>query len=168
MRIGFLSTDWGDHADMLPGGCTWIRMMHPQMALRNAGVEVFIGEVGWIEEQGFVVVHPIERLRKNFPGVITKYPVFEGNLDVVVLKLFMHKDACYYIDKARALGQTVIIDTDDHFENLPSDNLASKSGVKCQNLIDKSSNLSTHFITLDAINVCKADFSILFGLCAIS
>jgi glycosyltransferase involved in cell wall biosynthesis len=36
----------------------------------------------------------------------------------------MHKDASKYIEEAKKLGQTVIIDTDDHFEELPKDNLA--------------------------------------------
>lgn len=127
MRVGFLSTDWGDHANMQGGGCTWIRMQHPQMALRNIGVETFIGEIGWDEQQGFVCVHPVERLKMGKPGIIKNYSSCQGNLDVVILKLFMHKDTSEYIKKARALGQTVIIDTDDHFENLPPDNLAFRT-----------------------------------------
>jgi hypothetical protein len=36
----------------------------------------------------------------------------------------MHQNAVSYIKKAQAYGQTVIVDTDDHFEQLPSDNMA--------------------------------------------
>lgn len=127
MRVGFLSTDWGDHANMQGGGCTWIRMQHPQIALKNIGVQAFVGEIGWSDTQGFVCVHPIERLKKGAAGVIKNYTSCEGNLDVVILKLLMHKDTSEYIKKARALGQTIIIDTDDHFENLPPDNLAFRT-----------------------------------------
>lgn len=142
MRIGFLSTDWGDHQDMLPGGCTWVRMFHPQISLQKYGIETFIGEIGWDDNQGFVCVHPVERLNKSTAGVITEYPMSHDNLDVVVLKLFMHKDASNLIEKARSLGQTVIIDTDDHFENLPSDNMAHRTTDPKNN----PDNNRSHFI----------------------
>lgn len=128
MRIGFLSTDWGSHDDMIPGGCTWIRMFHPQLTLPEYGVETFIGEIGWKEDQGFVCVKPIERLIMGKHGpIINFHQPIEENLDIVILKLFMHKSASELIEKAKALGQTVIIDTDDHFENLPADNIAHKT-----------------------------------------
>lgn len=124
MRIGFLSTDWGDHFDGIPGGCTNVRMMIPGYHLGSIGHEVMVGEIGWKDGEGFVAVKPVERLKKKNPGVITQYSEAFGNLDVVVLKLFMHKDAAKYIELAKSYGQTVIVDTDDHFEQLPEDNLA--------------------------------------------
>lgn len=124
MRIGFLSTDWGDHLEYQPGGCTNVRMMTPSKALNTIGHETFVGEIGWDDKQGFVAVHPRERLIFKKRGVITSYEYGQDKLDVVVLKLFMHKDASKYIKMAQGLGQTVIIDTDDHFEELPKDNLA--------------------------------------------
>jgi glycosyltransferase involved in cell wall biosynthesis len=102
-------------------------MYHPQMALRERGIETFIGEIGWSDTEGFVAVPPIARLFSGTRGVIKNYQQHDGNLDIVVIKLFMNKETCEYIDKAKALGQTVIIDTDDHFENLPSDNLAFRT-----------------------------------------
>lgn len=124
MRIGFLSTDWGDHFEAQPGGCTNVRMMGPAVQLRSIGHEVMIGELGWKEGEGFVAVRPIERVKVRDRSVITAYDDGFEKLDVVVLKLFMHKSAPYYIEEAKKLGQTVIIDTDDHFEQLPEDNLA--------------------------------------------
>jgi hypothetical protein len=124
MRIGFLSTDWGDHFEAQPGGCTNVRMMGPAVQLRTIGHEVMIGEVGWKDGEGFVAVQPIERVKARDRSVITKYDKGFDKLDVVVLKLFMHQDASKYIEEAKRLGQTVIIDTDDHFEKLPEDNLA--------------------------------------------
>lgn len=124
MRIGFLSTDWGDHIEGLPGGCTNIRMMLPAFHLNKIGHETVVGEVGWKEGEGFVAVKPIERLKFGRRGVIKDYSWCFDKLDVVILKLFMHKDASKYIKEAKKLGQTVIIDTDDHFEELPEDNLA--------------------------------------------
>lgn len=124
MRIGFLSTDWGDHKESIPGGCTQVRMLMPGMLLNSIGHEVIVGEVGWKNNEGFVAVKPIERLKKKGFGVITDYDYSVDKLDVVIIKLFMHKDAVKYINLAKSYGQTVIIDTDDHFEQLPEDNLA--------------------------------------------
>lgn len=124
MRIGFLSTDWGDHLEYQPGGCTNVRMFIPSDNLNKIGHETFVGEIGWKDGEGFVAVHPRERLIFKKRGVITSYQYCQEKLDIVILKLFMHKDASKYIDMAKKLGQTVIIDTDDHFEKLPEDNLA--------------------------------------------
>lgn len=124
MRIGFLSTDWGDHREGQPGGCTNVRMMIPALHLNQIGHKVMVGEIGWKDGEGFVAVKPLERLRYPNRGVIKEYSWCFDKLDVVVLKLFMHKDAVKYIEEAKKLGQTVIIDTDDHFEELPEDNLA--------------------------------------------
>lgn len=124
MRIGFLSTDWGDHRENQPGGCTNVRMLIPGMQLTSIGHQVMVGEIGWKDGEGFVAVKPVERLLYKQPGVIKKYSEAFDRLDVVILKLFMHKDAVKYIELAKSYGQTVIIDTDDHFEQLPEDNLA--------------------------------------------
>jgi glycosyltransferase involved in cell wall biosynthesis len=124
MRIGFLSTDWGDHREGQPGGCTNVRMMLPAHNLNQIGHKAIVGEIGWKDGEGFVAVKPYERLRSGRIGVIKNYDWCFDKLDVVILKLFMHKDASKYIQEARKLGQTVIIDTDDHFEELPEDNLA--------------------------------------------
>jgi hypothetical protein len=124
MRIGFLSTDWGDHYEALPGGCTNVRMLMPGMLLTSIGHQVMVGEIGWKDGEGFVAVKPLERLKYRKTGVIKTYDECFDKLDVVVLKLFMHQDAVKYIELAKSYGQTVIVDTDDHFEQLPEDNLA--------------------------------------------
>ena len=124
MRIGFGSTDWGDHAQYQPGGCTQMRCMIPAHGLANIGHEVMVGEIGWKDGEGFVIVPPFSRLTFGKQGIITEYNECFDKLDVIILKLYMHKDAVSYIKKAQSYGQTVIIDTDDHFEQLPSDNLA--------------------------------------------
>jgi len=124
MRIGFGSTDWGDHVHQQPGGCTHMRCMIPASGLSEIGHEVIVGEIGWKEGEGFVIVPPVSRIMFNKQGVIKEYNECFDKLDVIVLKLYMHKDASEYIRKAQAYGQTVIVDTDDHFEQLPPDNLA--------------------------------------------
>jgi len=127
MRIGFLSTDWGDHREAQPGGCTNIRMMLPGHHLSTIGHQVMVGEAGWKDGEGFVAVRPYERLRAKDRGPIKNYDYGFEKLDVVVLKLFMYKEAVKYIELAKSYGQTIIIDTDDHFEKLPEDNLAFRT-----------------------------------------
>jgi glycosyltransferase involved in cell wall biosynthesis len=98
--------------------------MIPGIHLNKIWHQVLVGEVGWKDGEGFVAVKPVERLKSRKPGVIKNYSEAFDKLDVVVLKLFMHKDASKYIELAKSYGQTVIVDTDDHFEKLPEDNLA--------------------------------------------
>jgi tetrahydromethanopterin S-methyltransferase subunit B len=99
-------------------------MLMPGMLLTSIGHQVMVGEIGWKDGEGFVAVKPLERLKYRQSGVIKNYSDCFDKLDVVILKLFMHQDAVKYIELAKSYGQTVIIDTDDHFEQLPEDNLA--------------------------------------------
>lgn len=126
MRIGMLSADWGDYATSSPGGCTWIRFFGPGQALINMGHEVHIGECGWKDDEGFVVVPTYRRLTHPDRGLIKvkEGDLYEGNIDVVIFKLWMWEHASEYIKKARELGQTVIIDIDDWFDGLPTTNIA--------------------------------------------
>jgi len=82
MRIGFLSTDWGDHFQAQPGGCTNVRMLGPGMQLTTIGHEVMVGEVGWKDGEGFVAVQPVERVKVRDRSVITKYSKAFEKLDV--------------------------------------------------------------------------------------
>lgn len=124
MRIGFISSDWADFAAGSPGGCTWIRMLSVSNYLGTVGHETACGELGWIEGEGFVVVPTYLRLEQTSRDPIVNPREYFGNLDVVVLKLFMHKDAKSMIEKAREWGQVVVIDIDDWFMGLPTTNIA--------------------------------------------
>lgn len=151
MRIGFLSSDWGDHAESQAGGCTQVRFMVPAYNLGIIGHEIMVGEIGWKDNEGFVVVNPIERLRYGKPGVIKTYSDSFDKLDVVVLKLFMHRDAVKYIELAKSFGQTVIVDTDDHFEQLPEDNLAFHTTDPKRNPDNNRDNLIATYSVADGI-----------------
>jgi hypothetical protein len=151
MRIGLLSTDWGDHLEGQPGGCTNVRMMIPGLHLNKIGHEVMVGEIGWKDGEGFVAVKPIERLKARHRSVIKEYSWAFDKLDVVVLKLFMHKDAVKYIELAKSYGQTVIIDTDDHFEKLPEDNLAFITTDPIRNPDNNREHLISTYSVADGI-----------------
>jgi glycosyltransferase involved in cell wall biosynthesis len=124
MRIGFLSADWANHRYADAGGCTWTRCITIADALSQIGHEAIVGELGWRDDEGFVAVHPAERLNANTRGPIKNYGTYFGKLDIIVLKLFMWHEADKYIARAQEMGQTVIIDIDDFFDGLPHDNIA--------------------------------------------
>lgn len=125
MRIGFLSSDWADYATSAPGGCCWIRAVSIAEAINQIdGYEAFCGEYGWKEDEGFVVVPTWERVKFGSHAPIENFDKYEGNLDVVIMKLWMWHEYEYYIARAQELGQTIIIDVDDFFSNLPQYNIA--------------------------------------------
>lgn len=125
MRIGFLSSDWSDYFVGAPGGCCWIRCVSIADAInRVGGNQAFVGEYGWTDEEGFVVVPTVERIKAGNHEPIQYPERYEGNLDVVIMKLWMWHEYQDYIERAQALGQTIIIDIDDFFSNLPEYNIA--------------------------------------------
>lgn len=151
MRIGLLSTDWGDHLESQPGGCTNVRMIIPGFNLGQIGHEVMVGEIGWKDGEGFVAVKPYERIKSRHRSVIKEYDWAFDKLDVVILKLFMHKDAVKYIELAKSYGQTIIIDTDDHFEQLPEDNLAFVTTDPVRNPENNRNHLISTYSVADGI-----------------
>lgn len=99
-------------------------MFGPAAELNQIGVEAVIGEVGWRDEEGFVAVPTQDRLMMKNRGPVLNPPKYSGDLDVVILKLWMWHQANEYIDRAQKMGQTIIIDIDDWFHGLPTTNIA--------------------------------------------
>ena len=124
MKIGMLSADWGDYVQSSPGGCTWIRFFGPAAEMNQLGIETVIGEVGWVDGEGFVAVPTVDRLSAKDRGPIMNPNIYSGGLDVVMFKLWMWHEANDLIKKAQDLGQTIIIDIDDWFHGLPTTNIA--------------------------------------------
>lgn len=124
MRIGFISSDWADFGVGSPGGCTWIRCESVAHYLNTIGHQAACGEVGWKDGEGFVVAPTFYRLKQNDRAPILNPEQSFDKLDVVVIKLFMWHKAKELIEKARELGQVVIVDIDDWFMGLPQTNIA--------------------------------------------
>jgi len=124
MKVAFLSSDWGDYVSSQPGGCTWIRCFGPSEQLNKLGLDTVIGEVGWRDDEGFVAVPTVERLKTNSRGPIINPKEYSGGIDVVIFKLWMWHEAKEYFEKAQKLGQTIIFDVDDWFDGLPTTNIA--------------------------------------------
>jgi glycosyltransferase involved in cell wall biosynthesis len=85
----------------------------------------------------------MDELQKNhewvcgmgFPGISSEHGlgllVSEGKaihgFDIVVLKLIMHKKVADFMEKAKSLGQKIIVDIDDHFHGLSESNRAHQA-----------------------------------------
>lgn len=151
MRIGFISADWSDYGAGSPGGCTWIRCMSVSNYLNTIGHESVCGEIGWRDEEGFVVVPTRYRLSATDRGPIINPQEYFGNLDVVIIKLFMWHKAKELIEKARELGQVVIIDIDDWFLGLPETNIAFETTHPNKDALWNRDNMHSSYSSADAL-----------------
>lgn len=118
MRIAFISADhYQTPTGPQLGGSGWARIHQPAHALEQyGGHEVYVG-VGVAGRRDGALI-PIDA--QNRP--LTLEPT-----EVVVLQRWMHYLAPAHIAEARAFGQVVINDVDDHFDMLHPTNRAYES-----------------------------------------
>lgn len=113
MRIAFISEDWvqapGDWR-IQPGGCTYYRCMLPRNA---AGPTSKVGRPAWTGEHGFGVRINAEQAMFGF--------------DQVVMKQMMDRWVPAQMERAKELGQRLIVDVDDHYDGLHEANKAYKT-----------------------------------------
>jgi hypothetical protein len=93
----------------IPGGCAFYRCFLPMRAL---GFRT-MGFPAWTGQDGFGVRTGPDKARFGY--------------DTVVLKLLMERQIPYQIKVSQSLGQRVIIDVDDFYEDIPVDNAAFKA-----------------------------------------
>jgi hypothetical protein len=118
VRIAFVSADhYQSESGPAPGGSGWARVHQPAGALdQYGGHEVYIG-VGVAGRRDGALI-PIDE--QNRP--LTLEPT-----EVIVLQRWMHHLAPAHIAEARAYGQVVINDVDDHFDWIHPHNRAFES-----------------------------------------
>lgn len=108
MRIAFATEDYIDFGDYItPGGCAYYRCMLPRNA---AGPLSAFGPPAWSGEMGFGVRQGRQQARFGF--------------DTVVLKMLMARWVPEQMRMAQRLGQTLIVDVDDHYDGLHETNHA--------------------------------------------
>jgi len=93
-----------------PNGCAWYRCWLPMKQLEKAGWETGMGFPGWNDDHGL--------------GLLVKGDKAIHGWDVIVLKLIMLGSIAEKIDKAKEMGQKIVVDIDDWFEGLAKSNLA--------------------------------------------
>ena len=125
MKIGFASSDWAvgaiDPATDRPswGGAGWARCGLPAKTLRAAGLDVVEGTLVWDKRAEVFGV-------REWPAVSQpeEAAVLHSDLDLVVLQRWMFASVAYESRTARANGQVVVQDVDDHFWALDPRNRA--------------------------------------------
>lgn len=91
----------------MPGGCTYYRCSLPKSIL---GIRADLGFPAWMGDEGY--------------GISTGTNSAMFGYDSVVLKLLMERNTVHQMKIAQDLGQRVIVDVDDWFEDLPESNQA--------------------------------------------
>lgn len=108
MTVGFVTRDFTpDLIPPLPGGCAYYRCFLPMQTLP---VETRLGYPAWTGEAGF--------------GVMVKKDRAQFGFDTVVLKQLMERQLPAQMRIAQGLGQTIVVDVDDHYDGLPESNMA--------------------------------------------
>lgn len=103
MRVAFLSEDWGPwNGELLPGGCTYYRQLLPRQALPPNTAP--IGQPAWAGITGFGVQGANHEALFGF--------------DVVVFKMIMARWIPHQMRVAQSLGQKIIVDIDDSYDDL--------------------------------------------------
>lgn len=109
--VAFITNDFTPNVvPPLPGGCGYYRCFLPMQAV---GVDARFGLPAWTGQDGFGVLQTSKRALFGF--------------DVVVIKLLMHRQIPAQIKIAQALGQKIVVDIDDFYDDLPESNLAHKA-----------------------------------------
>ena len=109
--VAFITDDFSPNINPpLPGGCAYYRCFLPMQTL---GVETRLGRPAWTGMDGFGVMESRTRAQFGF--------------DVVYIKLLMSRQIPYQIAAAQKLGQKIVVDIDDFYDDLPESNLAFKA-----------------------------------------
>ena len=109
--IAFITGDWSWGTDPLqPNGCAWYRCKLPADELKKHKWFTGLGFPGFSHEKGF--------------GLIIDDGQIIHGWDIIVLKLLMQKEVLKCMDRAKELGQKIIVDVDDWFDGLAKENHA--------------------------------------------
>ena len=111
----FLTLDWAWGTDPLqPNGCAWYRCKLPMEQLQE--------NHEWICGMGFPGISDEFGL-----GLLVNNQKAVHGFGIVVLKLIMHKKVADFMDRAKELGQKIVVDIDDHFHGLSESNMAYRA-----------------------------------------
>lgn len=110
-NIAFLTFDWSWGTKPLqPNGCAWYRCLLPSNELKKHGFGTGLGFPGFNDEFGF--------------GLMVEDNKAIHGWDVIVFKLIMHQRILDAMEKAKEMGQTIVVDIDDWHDGLDKTNRA--------------------------------------------
>lgn len=109
--VCYLTGDWSWGTDPLqPNGCAWYRCKLPMDELKKHGWLTGLGFPGFNKERGF--------------GLIIDDGQIIHGWDIIVFKLLMQKQVLEGMERAKELGQKIVVDVDDWFDGLEKSNRA--------------------------------------------
>ena len=109
--LAYITGDWSWGTEPLqPNGCAWYRCSLPMRELQSRGWTTGLGFPGFTEERGFGLILDDGRIVHGW--------------DIIVFKLLMQKEVLQRMDRAKELGQTIVVDVDDWFDGLSASNRA--------------------------------------------
>lgn len=133
--VAFLTRDFSPGSD-IPGGCSYYRCMLPMQA---SGLRAAMGLPAWTAQTGFGVMLPNDRAQFGY--------------NVVVLKLLMERSIPYQIRVAQELGQKIIVDVDDHYDDLPESNMAFRATSAERSTWSNREHYRESILAADAVTV---------------
>lgn len=137
MRIAFITEDLGTWDGVWhPGGCAYYRQLLPSNA---AGPYRMFGRPAWSGQHGY--------------GVQYQDGMAQFGFDVVSLKMIMARWTVTQMRQAQALGQTILVDVDDHYDGLHEANRAHKSTDPTQNPIHNRAHHAAVIQQADIVTV---------------
>ena len=137
MKIGFASSDWAvsviDPATDRPswGGAGWARCGLPAKALRGQGFDVVEGTLVWDKRAEVFGVREWPRASEPEDAA-----VLHSDVDLIVLQRWMFASVAVESRTARANGQVIVNDLDDHFWALDPRNRAFAATDPRRNVIE--------------------------------
>lgn len=125
MRVAFITEDlypW--MGKVIPGGCAYYRLLLPSNVVKPTAR---FGPPAWTAQEGF--------------GVATHEGHAQFGFDVVVMKMLMARWIPKQMQRAKELGQRIIVDMDDAFDHLHEDNLAFHTTDPEKNKVNNRAHL---------------------------
>lgn len=120
MKLGLASTDWSFATEKPSwGGAGWYRLGLPGRHLVDA-FEVVEGSLAWSKDLGVFGV-------RSWPDHEGEEATIHWDVDVIVLQRWMFASVAAETVTAKAAGQVVIQDVDDHFWALDPRNRAAQA-----------------------------------------
>lgn len=135
--IAFITKDFSPGTNPpLPGGCAYYRCSLPRSVMP---FHADFGLPAWTGAEGY--------------GISTGPTTAMFGYDAVVLKLMMERNTVFQMKAAQGLGQKIIVDVDDWYEDLPESNQAFAASDPTKNKISNRDHYRDVILQADTLVV---------------
>ena len=137
--VAFISDEfhWRDGEGTFPLRPTGIAFYRCVLPSRTLSGRVNVGRPAWTGSEGF--------------GVVTSAESASFFYDTVVIKQLMSRNTVYKMKAAQGLGQRLIVDVDDWFDDIPADNVAYEANDPTKSHVSNRSLFHDVIMQADAV-----------------